>query len=265
MGALHEGHLRLVDEARSTGGLTAVSIFVNPAQFGPGEDLERYPRDLEDDLSQLTARGADLVFAPTAGSMYPDGYATSVRVDGLTAGLCGAHRPGHFDGVTTVVSKLFNIVGPCTAVFGRKDYQQLKVIERMVRDLDLPVRVIGVPTVREPDGLALSSRNGYLSTAERGRALNLVRGLAAAHRLWDAGVRSAGELRLAVAGPVADAFDQADYVTAADPESLEPLDDGDTAGARLLIAAAVRVGTTRLIDNTVLGEDEPPTVEPSDG
>jgi pantoate--beta-alanine ligase len=266
MGALHEGHLALLDEARDRGDLIVVSIFVNPTQFAPGEDFECYPRDVEGDLSKLAERGADLVFAPEIDAMYPTGHTTTVRVGGLTEGLCGAHRAGHFDGVTTIVSKLFNIVGPCTAIFGRKDYQQLKVIERMTLDLDLPVTVVGLPTVREPDGLALSSRNAYLTAEERERALALARGLGAAHRMWNDGERGVTRLRGAVAAPVADAFDEVDYVTAATSDTLEPIaDDVDHDGAMLLIAAAARIGATRLIDNTVLGEDDPPVTEHTDG
>jgi len=266
MGALHEGHLALVDEARSRGELVVVSIFVNPTQFAPGEDFERYPRDVDADVAKLAERGASLVFTPEIDGMYPDGHATRVRVSGLTEGLCGAHRPGHFDGVTTIVAKLFNVIGPCTAIFGRKDYQQLRVIERMTRDLDLPVTVIGLPTVREPDGMALSSRNAYLSAEERGRALALARGLTRAHRLWREGERTVGALREAVAIPVGETFDDVDYVTAADPRTLEPLEDEtEHGGESLLIAAAAKIGATRLIDNTVLGEDDPPITETGDG
>jgi pantoate--beta-alanine ligase len=258
MGALHEGHLALVDEAGRRGDLVVVTIFVNPTQFGPGEDLDRYPRDLEGDLARLAPRGAQLVFAPARDAMYPPGHATAVRVAGLTAGLCGAHRPGHFDGVATIVAKLFALAGPCTAVFGRKDYQQLAVVRRMTADLDLPVEIVGLPTVREPDGLALSSRNAYLSPGERERALSLSAGLREAHRLWDTGERGVGALRSAAEAPVRAAADALDYVTAADPDDLGGLDDGGTAGDRLLLAVAARVGATRLIDNTVLGEDRPP-------
>jgi len=266
MGALHAGHLALVDEARRHGDLVVASIFVNPTQFAPGEDFERYPRDLDGDLAKLAARGTGLVFTPVVDAMFPAEHATRVSVAGLTDGLCGAHRPGHFDGVATVVAKLFNIVGPCTAIFGRKDYQQLKVIERVTRDLDLPVTVIGLATVREPDGLALSSRNAYLSDEQRARALALARGLTEAHRRWRAGERSVGALRSAVATPLVAAFDSVDYVTAADADTLAPrADDVEHDGERLLIAAAARLGATRLIDNTVLGEDEPPVTEPTHG
>ncbi|MFO8071031.1 MAG: pantoate--beta-alanine ligase [Polyangia bacterium] len=258
MGALHSGHLSLVDEAVRCCDLAVVSVFVNPTQFGPGEDFERYPRDLERDAAALCERGVALIFAPEVDALYPEGHSTSVRVSGLSAGLCGANRPGHFEGVATIVTKLFNIVGPCRAIFGRKDYQQLKVIERMVADLDMPVEVAGLPTVRERDGLALSSRNAYLSAEQRARALSLSRGLAAAHALWRDGERSVGALREAALIPVQRSADRVDYVTAADPQTLFELDDGDFAPGKLLIAAAARVGPTRLIDNTVLGEDSPP-------
>ncbi len=258
MGALHAGHLSLVDEAVRCCDLAVVSVFVNPTQFGPGEDFERYPRDLERDAAALRERGVALVLAPAVDAIYPDGHSTSVRVEGLTAGLCGAKRPGHFEGVATIVTKLFNIVGPCKAIFGRKDYQQLKVIERMVSDLDMPVEVVGLPTVRERDGLALSSRNAYLSAGERGRALSLSRGLASAHALWRDGERSVGALRAAVRDPVERSTNRVDYVTAADPQTLVELDDGDLAPEKMLIAAAAQFGSTRLIDNTVLGDDSPP-------
>ncbi|HUT78216.1 MAG TPA: pantoate--beta-alanine ligase, partial [Polyangia bacterium] len=220
--------------------------------------LERYPRDLDGDLAKLAPRGAQVVFTPSRETIYPAGHRTRVSVAGLTEGLCGACRPGHFDGVATIVAKLFCLVGPCAAVFGRKDYQQLQVIRRMAADLDLPVEIVGLPTVREADGLALSSRNVYLPAADRQRALSLSAGLGEGHRLWWSGERRVGVLRRGVETPVRAAADSIDYVAAADPDDLRPLDDGDTAGTRLLIAIAARVGSTRLIDNTVLGEDRPP-------
>ena len=256
MGALHAGHLRLVEVARGLGDLVVVSVFVNPTQFGPGEDFDRYPRDLAGDAAKVESRGADLVFAPTVAAMYPKGARTRVSVSGLTAGLCGAHRPGHFDGVATIVAKLFNVVGPCAAVFGRKDYQQLQVVTRLAADLDMPVEIVGVPTVREADGLAMSSRNAYLSPDERRRGLSIARGLSAAHQLFRGGERDAGALRRAVAARVDESADAVDYVTVADPASLQELTA--EVGDRALIAVAARFGKTRLIDNTVLGEDEPP-------
>ena len=255
MGALHDGHLSLVREAKKHASLVATTIFVNPTQFGPNEDLARYPRDLAGDVVKLEGAGCDLVLAPSVAAMYPDGERTRVRVDGLTETLCGPHRPGHFEGVATIVTKLFAIAGPCTAVFGRKDYQQLAVIRRLARDLLLPVRVIGLPTVREKDGLAMSSRNAYLSTSDRLKALSLVTGLRAAATLFAAGERSAAVLRSAARGPVAAVASSIDYVDLADPDSLAVLPDGATAGARVLVAIACRIGQTRLIDNLVLGED----------
>ncbi|HEX7453569.1 MAG TPA: pantoate--beta-alanine ligase, partial [Polyangiaceae bacterium] len=180
MGALHEGHLSLVREARARTEEVAVTIFVNPTQFGPNEDFARYPRTLERDLELCREAGVRHVFAPDASEMYPKGERTRVHVSGLTSALCGPHRPGHFDGVATIVSKLFAVAGECVAVFGRKDYQQLKVIERMTRDLLLPVEIVGLKTLRDADGLALSSRNAYLSVEERARALGIARGLSAA-------------------------------------------------------------------------------------
>jgi len=256
MGALHEGHLSLVTEARSRGAFVVASIFVNPIQFGPNEDLARYPRDLDGDRDKL--RGIDLLFVPAPAAMYPAGDRTRVRVEGLTEYLCGPHRPGHFEGVTTVVAKLFAIVGPSVAVFGKKDYQQLAVIRRMTTDLHLPVEVVGCPTVREADGLAKSSRNAYLSPDERRRAVLLSRGLAAAARAFATGERRAGVLEHLARDLVASAATSIDYVTVADPESLVPLAADATTGDRALLAIACRIGATRLIDNVVLGEDPPP-------
>jgi pantoate--beta-alanine ligase len=263
MGALHEGHLALVDRARSQGEFVVVTIFVNPTQFGPNEDLARYPRDLEGDVAKLEEREANLVFAPEVSAMYPKGHVTTVHLSGLTEHLCGAHRPGHFDGVATIVAKLFNIIGPCVGVFGRKDYQQLKVIRRMVRDLDMPVEVVGVPTIREVDGLARSSRNAYLSPKDRERALSIPRGLTAAHYAFGRGERRVDELLGAVEAFVKVAADSIDYVSAADPETLEPLARHAGCGERLLIAVAARFGATRLIDNTVIGEDSLPLARKS--
>ncbi|MGH9443234.1 MAG: pantoate--beta-alanine ligase, partial [Thermoanaerobaculia bacterium] len=194
MGALHEGHRVLMREARRRAGVVAVTLFVNPTQFGPNEDLGRYPRDLEGDLAKCAAEGVALVFAPDVREMYPAGERTRVSVGGLTAHLCGASRPGHFDGVATIVTKLFALAGPCTAVFGQKDYQQLQVIRRLARDLFLPIEIVGHPTVREPDGLALSSRNAFLSVEERARALAIPRALASAARTFHEGERGAAAL-----------------------------------------------------------------------
>jgi pantoate--beta-alanine ligase len=256
MGALHAGHMALVAEARRRAEFVAVTIFVNPLQFGPHEDFERYPRTWDEDVGACARAGVDLVFAPSREAMYPMGFATSVRVAGLTAPLEGEHRPGHFDGVTTVVAKLFGLAGPCTAVFGRKDYQQWRVVARMARDLHLPVRVIGHPTVREPDGLAMSSRNRYLNAAERQRALALVEGLRAAADAFASGERDASRLEAVARAPVARCCDAVDYVSLRDPDDLGPL--RGPVGERALLAMAARVGTTRLIDNLVLGEDPRP-------
>lgn len=263
MGALHAGHLALVDRARQEGATFRVAtIFVNPLQFGQGEDLERYPRTLEADLEALRERAVDAVFVPEPQEMYPPGFQTHVEVTSITTDLEGRHRPGHFRGVTTVVAKLFLLTGPCLAVFGRKDYQQLQTIRRMVQDLGFPVDVVGHPIVREPDGLALSSRNRYLSAEERRRALGIARGLRAADEAWKAGVRDADALRSVARGPIAGAFDRIDYVEVVDPETLERC-DGAVARATVLVAA--HLGTTRLIDNLELGVDAAPrgAVEPA--
>jgi pantoate--beta-alanine ligase len=258
MGALHAGHLALVGEARRRAGCVAVTIFVNPTQFGPGEDFDRYPRDLEADASKCEEAGASLVFAPETSAMYPPAEETRVRVGRTAEPLCGAHRPGHFEGVTTVVTKLFALAGPCTAVFGRKDYQQLKVIERMVADLFLPVAVVGFPIVREADGLALSSRNAYLSPAEREAARAVPEALTALVRAHRAGTRGAGALAGVLRETLAPRVNSIDYADVADATTLRVLDAAEQVGARALAAVAVRVGKTRLIDNVVLGEDPAP-------
>jgi pantoate--beta-alanine ligase len=258
MGALHEGHLTLAREARRHASFVASTVFVNPTQFGPNEDLARYPRDLEGDARKLASAGVDLLLAPPVEVMYPEGEQTRVRVGSLAEPLCGAFRPGHFEGVATIVTKLFALTGPCLAVFGRKDYQQLQVIRRLVRDLLLPVEILGVPTVREPDGLAMSSRNLYLQPEERQRALGLIRGLRAADALFRQGERRAGVLRAAALAPVQEATSQIDYVSVANPDNLSILDGDAPTGERVLVAIAARVGSTRLIDNAVLGEDTLP-------
>lgn len=256
MGALHEGHLSLVREARRHADFVVCSIFVNPTQFGPNEDFAKYPRDLEGDVTKLD--GVDLVFAPPPDAMYPKGERTRVRVDGLTEHLCGPHRPGHFEGVTTVVAKLFSVVGPCTAVFGKKDYQQLTVLRRMTIDLFFPVAIVGAPIVREADGVAMSSRNAYLSADERARARAISRGLRAAHEAFAKGERGAGTLRRLALDAVSPAATSIDYVTVADADALAPFADDAEVPERALLAVACRVGATRLIDNVVLGEDPAP-------
>ena len=262
MGALHEGHLSLVRQARTRAAEVAVTIFVNPTQFGPNEDFERYPRTLERDIELLQGAGASHVFAPEASEMYPAGERTRVHVSGLTDALCGPHRPGHFDGVTTIVSKLFAVAGECVAVFGRKDYQQLKVIERMTRDLLLPVEIVGLRTLRQSDGLALSSRNAYLTAEERERALGIPRALSAAARAFAAGERNAGALRAAALPFLERANLRLDYLTLADADVLVPIADEAPSGERALLAVAGFMGKTRLIDNVVLGEDPAPIASP---
>ncbi|HEX5263977.1 MAG TPA: pantoate--beta-alanine ligase [Phenylobacterium sp.] len=251
MGYLHEGHLSLVARAKAECGTTAVSIFVNPTQFAPNEDLARYPRDLPRDLGLLEAAGVDLVFAPEASEVYPTGFATSVEVGGVTDVLEGAVRPGHFAGVATVVAKLFNIVQPTRAYFGQKDAQQSVVVRKMVRDLNLPVDVVVAPTVREPDGLALSSRNSYLTPPQRAAAPVIYRALRAAQDLFKAGERDAETLREAMRRIIAaEPQMQIDYISVADPMSLREL---RTIDQQALASMAVRLGTTRLIDNLILG------------
>jgi pantoate--beta-alanine ligase len=256
MGALHAGHLALVAAAKSRAPFVVVSIFVNPAQFGPGEDFARYPRSLESDRKQLAAWSEICVFVPTVGEMYPPGEQTRVRVGALAEPLCGRFRPGHFEGVATVVAKLFSAVGPCEAIFGRKDYQQLLVVRRMVDDLLLPVTVVDRPTMREPDGLAMSSRNAYLSPDERVRALSLARGLDAAAKHFAQGERSARELERIAREPLEAAGARIEYVELRDANTLAdiPAEMSD----RGVLAVACRVGATRLIDNVVLGQDPPP-------
>jgi pantoate--beta-alanine ligase len=248
MGALHAGHLSLVAEAQRRARYVAVSIFVNPTQFGPGEDLERYPRDLPGDLAQCEAAGVDLVLAPTASAMYPSGDETRVNVSSMATGLCGASRPDHFKGVCTVVTKLFSLAGPCVAVFGQKDYQQLKVIERVVRDLWLPVEVVGAPIFRELDGLAMSSRNRYLDADERLRALALSAGLRAAKRRFDDGEREVAQLRDACLLELHRALGDVEYVELVHAETLRSF-DASVADEAVVMAVAVRIGRTRLIDN----------------
>jgi pantoate--beta-alanine ligase len=250
MGYLHAGHLSLITAARAADDLVVVTIFVNPLQFGPNEDLDRYPRDLTGDLAKCEAAGADLVFAPSVAEMYPRPSLTTVHVAELTSDLCGAARPTHFDGVTTVVTKLFSITGTCRAYFGRKDAQQLAVVRRMVADLDLPVEVVGCPLVREPDGLARSSRNAYLSDDDRRAAPVLFRALSAAADAVRRGERDAGRVIALVRATVADEpAVMLEYVEARDADELRPVDPLD---GEVLLALAAHLGSTRLIDNVAL-------------
>ncbi|MZP29343.1 pantoate--beta-alanine ligase [Heliobacterium undosum] len=250
MGYLHEGHLTLMRRAREACDRVVVSIFVNPLQFGAGEDYEEYPRDLTRDSRLAESAGVDVLFAPAVREMYPKGYHTFVDVERLTEGLCGASRPGHFRGVTTVVCKLFNIVRPDVAYFGQKDAQQLAIIRRMTEDLNLPVSVVGVPIVREADGLAMSSRNVYLSPEERQAALVLSKALARARDLVESGERDAARLRQTITETItAEPLAAIDYVSIVDNRFIQPV---DTLAGDCLIALAVRIGKTRLIDNMVV-------------
>jgi len=253
MGYLHDGHLSLVAEARRHADACVASIFVNPIQFGANEDLSQYPSNLERDRAALAAAGVEALYLPTAAAMYPPGFQTEVSVARVTAGLCGRSRPGHFRGVTTVVAKLFNAVRPHVAVFGEKDFQQLAAIRRMVSDLDFGVEVVGMPIVREPDGVALSSRNAYLSAPERLAARCLSRALAAARAVVSAGVRQASAvLASAEAVLCAEPLARVDYAELVDLDSLEPVAQLDSSA---LLALSVFIGRTRLIDNAVLAAE----------
>jgi pantoate--beta-alanine ligase len=251
MGGLHEGHLSLLHAAREQCDVVVVSLFVNPTQFGPGEDFERYPRDEQRDVELAADAGADLAWAPPVEEVYPEGFATEVEVGAIAEVLCGDPRrrgPGHFRGVATVVAKLFNAVGPDVAYFGQKDAQQVAVIRRMARDLDFPVRIEALPTVREPDGLAMSSRNAYLSPAEREQAAALSRALRAVERVAPAGslaaALEAGRQELAAAGI------EPEYLEARDPNDLTPVTELN--GSPVLVAVSARVGAARLIDNALI-------------
>ena len=250
MGALHAGHVSLLEEGRRRGDVLVLSIFVNPAQFSPGEDLARYPRDLEGDLARARATGVDVAFVPEVEAIYPSSFQTFVEVRDVSRPLCGATRPGHFTGVTTVVLKLLHIVRPQVAIFGEKDWQQLQVVRRMVLDLDVDVEIVGLPTVREPDGLAMSSRNAYLSAEDRRRALAIPAGLAAARELFLTGERDAGRLIETATAPIREQGLRIDYVELRDPETLVVLPRADRPA---LLAIAAFAGATRLIDNVVLG------------
>ena len=250
MGYLHEGHLSLVREARARDRSVVASIFVNPTQFGPSEDFQKYPRNTEGDLSLLEGLATDIVFMPSAAGMYPEGFSAWVEVGGITQRLEGASRPTHFRGVTTIVAKLFNIVQPTHAYFGQKDAQQALVIQKMVTDLDMNLEVVVLPTVREPDGLAMSSRNSYLSPEQRQAAVVLYKSLMLARELWERGERDAETIRRQMADligkePLADV----DYISIADASTLE---EPAVIDKPVLISLAVKIGPTRLIDNVVL-------------
>jgi pantoate--beta-alanine ligase len=249
MGALHEGHASLIRRSAAENDQTIVSIFVNPTQFGPTEDLAKYPRTLEADLKLCEAAGADAVFTPDKRMIYPDGFCTWVTVEGLGDKLCGASRPGHFKGVTTVVAKLFNIVQPARAYFGQKDAQQALILGRMVRDLDMPIEMVTCPIIREPDGLAMSSRNRYLNEDERKRAVGLSKALGEVEKLFKSGTRKVSILRAKLATTLDDYVDKLDYAEILDAEDLS-----ETAEIKrpALAAAAAFVGSTRLIDNVIL-------------
>ena len=247
MGALHEGHLSLLARARARCVRTVVSLFVNPTQFGPQEDLSAYPRDEAADAAKLARAGADLLYAPTVGEMYPQGFATQVTVTGLTDHLCGPYRPGHFEGVATVVAKLLLQCLPDAAVFGEKDWQQLQVIRRLARDLDIPAEIIGAQIVREPDGLAMSSRNAYLSAGERRTAAALPRALQNLARAAATGEACRAAEKHALRSLLEAGFSGVDYVTVADAETLQPIARIGKRPARAF--AAARLGRTRLIDN----------------
>jgi pantoate--beta-alanine ligase len=255
MGYLHEGHLSLVDRCRETADYTVMSIYVNPLQFGPREDFARYPRDLDRDLAAAEGRGVDLVFAPEDHELYPNQPAVVVTPRRLADRLCGASRPGHFEGVLTVVCKLFGIVQPDVSVFGQKDFQQAALIKRMVHDLNLPVRVLMAPTVRELDGIAMSSRNVYLTAGERARALGLSRSLAEAVVAYRSGERKVSRLESEVRTTLARAGGvDVEYVAIVSADQLEPVEE---AGEDTVVALACRVGKTRLIDNVWLERPDP--------
>ena len=248
MGYLHEGHISLMRCSKKDNDITVVSIFVNPIQFGVNEDLDRYPRDLERDLEICKKEGVDYVFHPSVEEMYPEDFSTYVIVEGLTEGLCGAYRPGHFKGVTTVVNKLFNIVQPDRAYFGEKDYQQLKVIQKMIKDLNMNVQVIGCPIVREPDGLAMSSRNKYLSPEERKAALSLSKALFKAKEMFKSGETDIHKIKKEMEKIILShpEVKEIQYIEFVDAETLKPKERLEKGS---IIALAVFVGNTRLIDN----------------
>ena len=251
MGALHEGHLSLVRRSKQENDITVVSIFVNPIQFGPNEDFNRYPRDFEGDFNKLQNEGVDILFYPDIASIYPEGYSTYVEVKGLSDKLCGAFRPGHFKGVATIVTKLFNIVKPKRAYFGQKDYQQSVIIRRMVKDLNLDVEIIVCPTVREEDGLAMSSRNSYLNGKERKAATIIYKTLTKASELIHSGIIDGVRIKNFMMEEIKKepAVSSIDYVGVYDPETLDEI---DVIKGEVVLAAAIFIGKTRLIDNIIV-------------
>ncbi len=254
MGYLHEGHLSLMREGRKRGDVLVASVFINPTQFSPNEDLDKYPRNFERDRDMMEEVGVDVVFHPRANDVYPEGYQTFVTVDDVSKNLCGLTRPTHFRGVATVVAKLFNCVLPHIAIFGRKDYQQVKVIERMVRDLNMDVGIIGMPIVREPDGLAMSSRNEYLNPKERKAALSLYKAILIVRELFENGERRIGALTDRAIGVImTEDLARIEYVKLAHPENIDEL--VGVVWDRALLALADYIGETRLIDTPVLGEE----------
>jgi pantoate--beta-alanine ligase len=254
MGFFHEGHLELMRVAKKHCDVAIISIFVNPMQFGAKEDLAAYPRDLEGDLAKAREAGVDIAFVPTVDQMYPEGFESRVSVEKVTKHLCGLSRPTHFDEVCTVVAKLFNITKPHLAVFGQKDYQHLTVISRMVKDLNMDLQILGVPTYREPDGLAMSSRNSHLNSEERKSALCLKKSMDLAGEMVAKGETRSAAIKKAIEDLIRSyPYTQIDYINLCDPVTL---DDVDTLKGETLLALAVRVGKTRLIDNCVLGEGE---------
>jgi len=253
MGYFHEGHIELMRQAKKMADYVVASIYVNPTQFGPKEDLSRYPRDFERDSKMAEEAGVDVIFFPPNTEMYPEGYQTYVNVEEVTKNLCGLSRPGHFRGVTTVCAKLFNIVKPHIAVFGQKDYQQYVTIKRMVTDLNMDLEIIGLPTVREADGLAMSSRNVYLKDNERPSALSLIASLSLAQKLYDQGERSAAKIISEARQLIQNApYTDIDYIKICDTETMK---DIEKIEKNALIALAVKVSQTRIIDNHVFGEN----------
>ncbi len=267
MGALHEGHFALMRRACDLADHLVVSIYVNPTQFEPDSDYESYPRQLREDTSDCEEMGASLVFAPTDEEMYAEGHATTVRVDELKDVMCGPRRPGHFDGVTTIVTKLFNVVRPDVGVFGKKDYQQLAILRRMTRDLNMGIEIEGVPTVRADDGVAVSSRNRYLSAEERRRARSLSRALVKVHEMYQAGERKAQQLEAATRGRLLEdvASEEIEYIECVHPESLDRWGETDSGEVRdddgAVVAIAVHVGEARLIDHVRLDAPLPEGLE----